>query len=1594
MKNNKNTGFEASSFISSIIFSFSRAGGRNLKAHFNFTAAFFILAFSFLIFSCGNLSSGSSEAGEKKHETVEVKITLSQVDLEKMAFSSETASNAADATSQFTASATAQFSTSATSDSSVTAGSTAGRPVSSRNINPAFNVSSLTDIKLTGKFGTGSINVDQNIKSWADYEAFQTDSTVSLMTGSWPTLTLSAKIPSGDGSSSYDVEGSLSNVLVSKGVLGGADTIKVNLVTVSSLDFTLDYASGSTVPENGGLSLSLTYTGEASKILASLEKESDGSLVIPAETLTSVTIDADNKIYKVDYTKNTQISTSSLAEGYYRLKIYFYGGEGTGTGTDTSGFTLLTTYSELVYIKGGYISSANRNITLNELYSITYHWNSGSLASGTAPGNYSIRSGNISLPLAKMAGGVFAGWYDNASFTGTPLTELSAGSSGDKEFWALFLSPILYVDQNGTKTGTSLSDGFSTDSALQTLQQAVNQINTVVTDSSLVSLNSEGDLEKLAWNISISGTISKATEISDLKAKTLTIYGDSYNYFDSDLEPDTLTIASSEESSYKSVIKINAPSSGVSLPDITLQYLKITGGKGQYGGALDIEGGSLSAEYVTFTENHGLINNTSAKSYGGAIYVNTDSESGIVTLENCEITNNTSGSSPAYEGHGGAVYLKSAKQFILSDADDTSAPGNTITGNQSDSGGGIELDETYTGTIELKGKFNISGNTSWDGYQFDIWLPYGKKIKINGPLAVPAAYPGTGIYMDFTEASHTPPSLDEPVIFTEGYNYYVEGNSQNSPSFVNILNPGSIFIPKCYNGDKLYPVSFTVDDGTGEACFESVSSQIHNAFAYNVSLSSSLTSVSTNDASTLTISPMVTYKAPTNVTREAGEPEPAPIPLYYNPADGKLYKKYTEVSGGSGTFSGEDRALDLSVSVYNRAIKVADLSLSDTSLDGAKNTFTVPAFLYEDYYTIYVKATLDGIAYDAEFPLEVSRGLGIPLTLEAAGSAVTVTFVNNASGLVKYRIDDGSLQTIAKETTGTINLDAGQKIEFYGDNKKYFITSGIYSSITCNAPCYIYGNIMSLISSTDFGLKKELEEENTFRFLFYQNEYITNKAGEKLFLPAMELSNYCYYSMFRGCKNLKEAPELPAESLKDSCYAYMFDDCELLEEAPELPATSLAPSCYEYMFNTCKNLSKGPDILPAGELAEKCYSGMFWECSKLETAPVLPAKILVDECYRRMFKYCALLNNVTCYATNISASNCTESWLDSVASSGTFTKAPGMSGWLTYNTSGIPGGWTVIDPPGSITTAVGSFDGTLAISGSGAFISGRVLEIPSLIAENHEVTQKEYSKYMAWYGDVKGTEYTPTDTYGKGDDFPAYFVSWYEAVMYCNLRSQAEGLTPAYYLADSDGREISGGRKISIWMNRGQTLGNIKQTASGKYYFDDLESIQARFDTFNYEGEGDDDGGIRFDTSANGWRLPTAVEWEYLARGGNLTNTNQTTYSGSDLLDEVAWYGGNADGKSHEVMKKKSNSLGFYDMTGNVWEWCWDWHGNPTYSTPITGREKDTGYDEAVGPRRIFMGGCWTSNSSNDLLPTIGGFNWTPLYRAKDIGFRVVRNAE
>lgn len=233
---------------------------------------------------------------------------------------------------------------------------------------------------------------------------------------------------------------------------------------------------------------------------------------------------------------------------------------------------------------------------------------------------------------------------------------------------------------------------------------------------------------------------------------------------------------------------------------------------------------------------------------------------------------------------------------------------------------------------------------------------------------------------------------------------------------------------------------------------------------------------------------------------------------------------------------------------------------------------------------------------------------------------------------------------------------------------------------------------------------------------------------------------------------------------------------------------------------------------------------------------------------------------------------------------------------------------------------------TLSTTFGGTYRVGVGSNIRDFFMCDHEVTQGEYEKYCTYYS--KNT--TPNDTYGKGENYPVYYVSWFDALAYCNKRSIAEGLKPCY--------TVSGTTDPDKWGNT------------------------------NYQSVRDT---VTCDFTARGYRLPTDKEWEVIAMCGQ-----DYKYAGSNDIKKVGWYKYNSSGKTHEVEWKIPNGYGKYDMTGNVAEWCWDWWDDVVDVSPKSHISKVT------------RGGSW---DSGEYPITLRG-SVLPTERRNSIGFRVVRN--
>lgn len=266
---------------------------------------------------------------------------------------------------------------------------------------------------------------------------------------------------------------------------------------------------------------------------------------------------------------------------------------------------------------------------------------------------------------------------------------------------------------------------------------------------------------------------------------------------------------------------------------------------------------------------------------------------------------------------------------------------------------------------------------------------------------------------------------------------------------------------------------------------------------------------------------------------------------------------------------------------------------------------------------------------------------------------------------------------------------------------------------------------------------------------------------------------------------------------------------------------------------------------------------------------------------------------------------------------------------------------------------------------SKVFIKGRKLTIPSLYVSAHELTRDEYKKIMDKNSSDEEIVY---DKFGKEFGYSAEIpnapvgnLSWFDAIVICNKLSKKENLNPCYTINDSENP-------------------------------DDWGAVPTSRDSDNYDLW----NSCKCDFTKSGYRLPTEVEWEYLARGGQ-----NYKYSGSDTLNDIGWYAENSKGGFYnrpglrEVEQKACNGYGLYDMSGNIAEWCWDWYladAESGYIKPDYMLSKNTPYS---GPASslfsggtVIRGGDYDSYASScEVSNRFTGYERTYAY----CGLRVVR---
>lgn len=238
--------------------------------------------------------------------------------------------------------------------------------------------------------------------------------------------------------------------------------------------------------------------------------------------------------------------------------------------------------------------------------------------------------------------------------------------------------------------------------------------------------------------------------------------------------------------------------------------------------------------------------------------------------------------------------------------------------------------------------------------------------------------------------------------------------------------------------------------------------------------------------------------------------------------------------------------------------------------------------------------------------------------------------------------------------------------------------------------------------------------------------------------------------------------------------------------------------------------------------------------------------------------------------------------------------------------------------------------------------------VSTFYLDKTEVSFEAYDAFCL----ATGRDTLPAQGWGRGRQ-PVFNVSWYDAVLYCNWRSTVDGYTPVYTIDSSAVKPLPGENAPPLrWQ-------------------------------------------VSADWTANGYRLPTEAEWEYAARqrgqkvrfgdGRNTADPARINFDGN--LDPTSYSKEGIDRQQTVPVGSLNapNALGLHDMSGNVWEWCWDWYGSYPASAHTNPRGADSGSD------RVGRGGSWSYVPAVVRAASRGG--GSPGGGSNVLGFRLARSA-
>lgn len=485
-----------------------------------------------------------------------------------------------------------------------------------------------------------------------------------------------------------------------------------------------------------------------------------------------------------------------------------------------------------------------------------------------------------------------------------------------------------------------------------------------------------------------------------------------------------------------------------------------------------------------------------------------------------------------------------------------------------------------------------------------------------------------------------------------------------------------------------------------------------------------------------------------------------------------------------------------------------------------------------------------------------------------------------------------------------------------------------------------YADCQSFLSALNRKLSSQLGSGEQFRFPTEAEWEFAAKGGNKSngykYSGSITLGNVAWYTSNSGGK----AHDVMTKS------------------ANELGLYDMSGNVLEWCYDRYGSYSSGEQTNPTGSISassDRVYRGGGWRSDAANCCVAYRSGAMPSDRYAGVgFRLCldAPIPALAVSQTSLSFGSDASSQSITVTATDDYTYSSSAS-WLTIIQSSDKSTLTISasannfsDRSATITLTFGSFTTTIKV------VQNAKDERTFAVTGNGKTVIFKMKR-------VDGGTFQMGSTTGDSDESPVHSVTISKAYYMCETE-----VTQALWYAVMGQSPTSGGFSWSSSYGIGDNY---------PAYYISYEDCQSFLSALNSKLSSQLGGGESF-------RFPTEAEWEFAARGGN--KSNGYTYSGSNTIAGVAWYTSNSNSTTHPVKTKDANELGLYDMSGNVWEWCYDWYASSYSSSAQTNPIGPTS-----GSNRVFRGGSWDYDVANCRIAHRNGD--MPTNRYNDVGFRL-----